>query len=295
MSVGIYDSLLLVVLLGPLQAGEAQKTATSAAGAPVQAASGKQETDAAERSTVATQQDPPPRDGLLVLGRMLDQNWQQRPEWADMAAGILKGRAMGTGNGWFHPARKRHDWAWLRERLDTNDDGRVEVAEFSPAVPQANAWFKRLDGDRSGDLTEADFDWSGHLARSSDDPASTTTDLLFDRADTDSNGRVTRDEILEFFAQVDRDGAGFWTPEDLYAALVEPKAPAPAASQSRAAYVEKMLDLLFSGQLGWFEPGPDLGDTAPDFALATHDGASSVTLSDSFGNKPVVLVFGSFT
>jgi len=37
------------------------------------------------------------------------------------------------------------------------------------------------------------------------------------------------------------------------------------------------------------------GETAPDFTLATHDRAGSVTLSSFRGWQPVVLVFGSYT
>jgi peroxiredoxin len=38
-----------------------------------------------------------------------------------------------------------------------------------------------------------------------------------------------------------------------------------------------------------------VGDAAPDFALKTPDGAAEVQLSSFRGQKPVVLVFGSYT
>ena len=38
-----------------------------------------------------------------------------------------------------------------------------------------------------------------------------------------------------------------------------------------------------------------VGDAAPDFALATYDKKSSVQLSTFRGQRPVVLVFGSYT
>lgn len=38
-----------------------------------------------------------------------------------------------------------------------------------------------------------------------------------------------------------------------------------------------------------------VGDMAPDFALTTADGAATVRLSDFRGQKPVALVFGSYT
>jgi hypothetical protein len=37
------------------------------------------------------------------------------------------------------------------------------------------------------------------------------------------------------------------------------------------------------------------GDSAPDFALPAHDGSGTVTLSSFRGQRPVVLVFGSYT
>ncbi len=38
-----------------------------------------------------------------------------------------------------------------------------------------------------------------------------------------------------------------------------------------------------------------VGDVAPDFALRTPDGSAQVRLSRFRGQKPVVLVFGSYT
>jgi peroxiredoxin len=40
---------------------------------------------------------------------------------------------------------------------------------------------------------------------------------------------------------------------------------------------------------------PKAGDMAPDFELFDATGEESVRLSDFQGNRPVVLVFGSFT
>jgi len=38
-----------------------------------------------------------------------------------------------------------------------------------------------------------------------------------------------------------------------------------------------------------------VGDVAPDFTLKSPDGKRTVTLSDYRGEKPVALVFGSYT
>ena len=40
---------------------------------------------------------------------------------------------------------------------------------------------------------------------------------------------------------------------------------------------------------------PKVGDPAPDFDLRDTDGVTSVRLSDFQGEKPVALIFGSFT
>lgn len=40
---------------------------------------------------------------------------------------------------------------------------------------------------------------------------------------------------------------------------------------------------------------PKVGELAPDFTLPTLDGHQTVTLSQHRGDRPVVLVFGSFT
>lgn len=40
---------------------------------------------------------------------------------------------------------------------------------------------------------------------------------------------------------------------------------------------------------------PKVGDTAPDFELLDVQGENSIRLSDFRGQKPVVLIFGSFT
>ena len=43
------------------------------------------------------------------------------------------------------------------------------------------------------------------------------------------------------------------------------------------------------------QKAPKVGDLAPDFTLSDVSDEYSVTLSDFRGEKPVVLVFGSYT
>lgn len=42
-------------------------------------------------------------------------------------------------------------------------------------------------------------------------------------------------------------------------------------------------------------PAPAVGAVAPDFSLATLEGTQSLTISRHHSDKPLVLIFGSFT
>ena len=55
-----------------------------------------------------------------------------------------------------------------------------------------------------------------------------------------------------------------------------------------------LLKGLFTQEIGSLQPGPSVGEPAPDFALRGLDG-NPVRLADLVGPKPVVLVFGNFT
>ena len=52
---------------------------------------------------------------------------------------------------------------------------------------------------------------------------------------------------------------------------------------------------VLNGDIGSMFEGPQVDAPAPDFTLKTHDGQSSVTLSQFQGARPVVLILGSFT
>lgn len=52
---------------------------------------------------------------------------------------------------------------------------------------------------------------------------------------------------------------------------------------------------FMSIQKKWDSKAPRAGDEAPDFTLYDIAGKDSITLSDFRGQKPVALVFGSFT
>ena len=245
-----------------------------------------------------TRADPPPDpDRLwreaLWLQPLLDPAGDKapRPESVRMLAAILGGARMGPGDGWFGPSRSRYDWDWLSQRFPPNKEGAITRKEFRG--PQA--LFDRLDRDRDGALTAADFDWS---AKSPFLRQASAPDGWFRMLDGDSNGRVTRKEWAAFFERT-AGGKDHITPEDLRAALQPPAAPKALAKMEGKKQAERMRAMLLSnllkGDLGSPCEGPRPGAVAPDFTLTSHDGKAKVTLSDFRGRKPVVLIFGSFT
>jgi Ca2+-binding EF-hand superfamily protein len=234
---------------------------------------------------------------MKAVGAMLEQDWKGRPEWGDMAVAILKGEAMRPGMGWWRPTAKRYAWDWLRQRFDANQDGHVGRDELPESLPKLDLLFERLDRDLDDQLNAADFDYSDSLGMNLTAMQGMLVSRLFWQLDTDSNGAVTPAEVMELFARADKEDFGFLTPEDLRTALDDPESRR-GSNRSGTGDEPAAADLLrmfFTGQLGSLEPGPELGELAPDFELPTHDGKRTFKLSNSFGKRPVLLIFGSFT
>jgi hypothetical protein len=229
-------------------------------------------------------------ENMQKLGEMLEGDWQNRPEWGDMAVALLKGEEMAMGMGWWRPAAKRYDWDWLRQRYDANADEIVKRDEWPASVSQADLLFARLDRTRDGQLDAADFT---SPTPGGADRMQQMAQFLYFRLDNDSNGRITPDEVTKFFDEADQGNLGFLTPEDLLVGLDDPDDDESGESQGPTP--QDMLRMFFRGELGVFESGPALGDEASDFTLPTHDGSRTVTLSSLRGQKPVVLIFGSLT
>jgi copper chaperone CopZ len=69
--------------------------------------------------------------------------------------------------------------------------------------------------------------------------------------------------------------------------------PSAADTASNSADVEQNTPPSPNDRI--LEELTKVGDLAPDFTLLTSDGKSKMSLSDSRGKKPVVLIFGSYT
>jgi thiol-disulfide isomerase/thioredoxin len=231
--------------------------------------------------------DPQPGAPAIDPMKALAEAWPERPEWLDMYTDILQGSQLGPNDGWFRRAvaQTRFGWDATRKRFDRDGDGKVARAEFSGD----NADFARLDRDHDRALTRGDFDFSAHALAPS--PGA----MIFQRADRDGNGKVTREEIDALFSQVDTDGHGFLSLSDLQESFPMPSMGSAPRGRSGGPSKETLVRGLFRQEIGSLQPGPALGETAPDFTLKTVDGKQEVTLSKKIGPKPVVLVFGNFT
>ena len=97
--------------------------------------------------------------------------------------------------------------------------------------------------------------------------------LLAGSIDEDGDGALGREELLTFFLWIS-EGAPVWPAE---AAQAGGDVPRIAADSE---YVVS---------------GVPPGEPAPDFTLEPPRGGEPVTLSDFAGDRPVALVFGSYT
>jgi thiol-disulfide isomerase/thioredoxin len=235
----------------------------------------------------------PPVRPAMTAGResadvtaAIQESWPDHPEWVDMLADILESKPMGPDYGWFRTAvtQTRFDWGWARKRFDKSGDGRIERQEFTGGDRE----FARLDRDRDGRLTAVDFDFSASAL------SPTPGAMVFDRVDTDGNGKVTREEIDAFFKACDSGSQGFLSLADLNEGFAPPPPRRTSGGSGRPSKA-MLVRGLFRQEIGSLQPGPKLGESAPDFRLKTNDGAAELTLSKLVGAKPVVLVFGNFT
>ncbi len=195
-------------------------------------------------------------------------------------------RTAGQAGGWYHASISRYSWVWFASRFDGDGDGAIVRAEFTGPV---SAW-ERLDRDHDGVITAADFDWS---ERSAWYQMARQGSRRFDVIDSDGNGRITAGEWQEFFAIV-ADGKDHLTNDDLRDAMFI-NAERPRSRFAKFADRVDRLKVILNGDIGSMFEGPDLGAPTPEFTLKTHDRRGVVRLSDHRGNKPVVLIFGSFT
>ena len=99
---------------------------------------------------------------------------------------------------------------------------------------------------------------------------STPWEALLDGADVDEDGLINSSELASFFTAADGNDDQQWT-------FTASQGSRP--KRTRTARPEP----------------PEEGTRAPDFTLASPEGGDPITLSSFAGNKPVALIFGSYT
>lgn len=222
-----------------------------------------------------------PRRYVDRMQRSIDRVRQL--EIVEMLSALAHGQPPDEGQGWFHEGQSRYGWAWLSLRYDQNADGLIGADEF----PKERAkLFAALDRDQNSKIEKADFDWSSEAPFVKQ---MSQARRLFGPIDRDRNGQLTRQEWRDFFERAAFD-ADTLTPADLQATLFPP----PDPSQDEPAPLD-FLRGFASGELGSVYQGPSVGRLAPDFELSDYERNRTIRLSQFRGQKPVVLIFGSFT
>lgn len=208
----------------------------------------------------------------------------QPPESVKMLLAIVRGSKMGPGDGWFGPADSRYSWKWLAERHGVAETEAIPADKFQGA----EHWFARLDRNKDGRITADDFDWSENNPWVQQ---SYQVNRMFRRIETTGDGKLSRDEWIQFFDTA-AGGKDHLLSEDLRDAVLGNN---PGASAGDAPSQATLIRGLFAGEVGSLNEGPRLNARAPDFTLKTHDGLETVRLADLIGKRPVVITFGNFT
>jgi hypothetical protein len=222
-----------------------------------------------------------------ATAKELEKPEADRPEWVDMLVDIVGGSHLGPTDGWFRRAvaQTRFGWEEVARKYDDDEDDEIARCEY----PGSDADFARLDRNQNDVLDEADFDFSPHAL------APTPGLALFMRADRNSDGRLTTEELAAFFKQCDRDSQGFASLMDVQEAFRPSKPLKGSSTGPDGPKRDTLIRGLFRQEIGSLQPGPALGEIAPDFTLKTTDGKGELTLSTLVGPRPVVLIFGNVT
>jgi hypothetical protein len=208
------------------------------------------------------------------------------PAWAAPPAGDAQDAAAPAGENPLAQRRTgdtRYSWQWVATRYDQDGDGGVTREELGAPAEI----FDRLDRTWDGRLAADDFDWS---LNSRLDQQKETAFPLFRHIDANSDGRIAPEEWQTAFEKSAGE-KGHLTDEDLERFVYLPRAQtAQKRKEAQATRPATHRDDPTRGN-----GGPQLGELAPDFDLRTPDESARVQLSSFRRQKPVALIFGSYT
>lgn len=253
---------------------------------------------------------------------ILESWWPGYPEWLAMFSEIMAGNQLSPLRGWYKKGvgKTRFDWNSLRSSFDVNGDRRISRDE----IPISEADFERLDLNHNGLLSYIDFGVIPKrelLARIGSEFSTdafgytdTNDDGLVDAAELNTmlhagQNPVAFDLILstikdELKFRIDQASAehkpglkltDFQVAFDLAARHgTLPPRPLGDLLPGKVSPVALMTGFL-KQDIGAWGTGPALNTRAPDFRLPAADRTAAVSLSDLIRDKPLVLIFGSFS
>ncbi len=118
----------------------------------------------------------------------------------------------------------------------------------------------------------------------------TTWRFLAEKYDKDKDGIITPKEYdrrVETFVRLDADGNNILTKSDFNR---------PSGGRTAPGRGKRQADAALSGRQVAREQPPKVGEVAPDFKLPlVTDPSQTIQLSSFAGEKPVALIFGSYT
>jgi len=217
----------------------------------------------------------------------LDKEYgEKKSEAVRMLISVLRGMRADGRDAWFGPAESRFNFDWLATQAGVDPKTKAIPRDKLKAPA---ALLDRLDRDGDGQITPGDLDWSEQSPYSQQ---AGIVNRIFRRMNTSGDGRLTREQLDEFFKRVSKD-KDFATMDD-FRELMLPRG-AGGFLPGDGPSVPMLVKSLFSEELGALSEGPKVGDVAPDFTLKTRDGKETVQLSKVVGKKPTVLLLGNFT
>ena len=195
-------------------------------------------------------------------------------------------------------------WKVLATRYDKNGDGQVTPEEYTRGPGK----FMGYDANADGVLTASDFEGAGPM-----DFGHMMLGRSLRGADANEDGRVTAEEWKGWLAGLGADATGT-VPAGAIPPAQEGRRGGRSASLDRdrdgkisladLRVVHTLVDLNGDGVLApnelegrpSRESAPVAGSRAPDFELPfAKDLERKVRLSSFAGQRPVALVFGSYT